>query len=244
MTKRSKSPQIYFSSDFHFNHYNENSKRGIITFERFKFKTIQEHDKYIQNLIMNWSQCWAPGSTFWFLGDWGDISYLWLINLLREASCKCFMVMGNHDLLSNKEEFEKYFDKVYEYPVFLSQKLVVSHYPVAVYEDSVNVCGHLHGSKLRDPNHINANIYINNYQPVSDKQISAIFSKIPKFTRRFLYEPWAADYKFTQNKEDVVMDLNGYIDLSASRLLQKINKEYRNNQGNVEYNPYTGGLNG
>ncbi len=241
MTKRSQSPQTYFSSDFHFNHYANG--RGIITFERFQFKTIQEHDQFLVNTITNWSKRWASGSEFWFLGDWGNINYLWTIDLLKSAGIQCYMIMGNHDNLVDKKEFEKYFDIVYEYPIFLSQKLVLSHYPVAVYDDSINICGHLHGSKLKNKNHINANIHMANYQPISNKQISATFSQLPKFTRRFLYEPWAADYQFTQNKEDVMMDHNGNIDLSASRLLQKINKEYRNNQGNVEYNPYTGGLN-
>lgn len=241
MIKRSASSQTYYSSDFHFGH--DNNGRGIITFERFQFKTIEEHDQYLVNILTNWSQRWASGSEFWFLGDWGNLDYLWTINLLREAGIRSYMIMGNHDLLINKNTFEMFFDVVYEYPVFLSQKLVLSHFPVAVYNDSLNIHGHLHGSQLADKNHINANIYMANYQPISYKQVSTSFSQISRFNRRFLYEPWAADYQFTQNKEDVVMDYDGNIDLSASRLLQKINKEYRDNQGNIEYNPYTGGLN-
>ena len=57
-----------------------------------------------------------------------------------------------------------------------------------------------------------------------------------------LYEPFADMYKFTQPKEDIIMDRNGYIDLSASRLLQKINKDKRD--ANDSYQPYTGGLDG
>ena len=42
-----KKPSTYFSSDFHFTHWNGYSQRGIITFERNQFKTIQEHDQLI-----------------------------------------------------------------------------------------------------------------------------------------------------------------------------------------------------
>jgi hypothetical protein len=132
-----------------------------------------------------------------------------------------------------------YVSKVYEYPVYLSQKLVISHYPVAVYEDSINVCGHLHGSKLQDPNHIIASIHVADYKPISMQNINGSFGKLPRFNRRFLYEPFAADYQFTQPKDDVIMDKDGRIDLSASRLL--MNLKYRNlyHEG---YNPYVGGL--
>jgi calcineurin-like phosphoesterase family protein len=231
-----KNPQQYFSSDFHFNHGDEN--RGIITFERRQFKTIQEHDNYIINLVTSWSQKWAPGSTFWNLGDWGDTNYLWVINLLRDAGITCNFIYGNHDSREDINLFKQYFDNVYEYPIFISQKLVLSHFPVAVYYDTINVHGHTHSSDLQDINHVNANIHVADYKPISEQYLASIFGRIPKFTRRFLYEPFAKDYHFTQPKEDVIMDRNGNIDLSASRLMQKLNKEKRGSDDS--YQPYAG----
>ena len=58
---------------------------------------------------------------------------------------------------------------------------------------------------------------------------------------RFLYEPYAEMYRFTQPKEDVIMDRDGRIDLSASRTLQRIHTEQRKQENN-NYQPYTGGL--
>ncbi len=240
MTKRSKSPQTYYASDFHFGH--DVNGRGIIDFERFQFNNIQEHDDYLLKMIYDWSYRWAAGSTFWFLGDWGDTSYLWVIDLLRNEGITCNMIYGNHDKLEDKSTFQMFFDNVYEYPVYTSQKLILSHYPVAVYKDTINVHGHLHGSRLQDINHINASVHVADYKPISDKQLAAVYSQLPKFNRRFLYEPFAADYQFTQPKEDVIMDKDGNIDLSASRLLQKLNKEKRMAAGIVGYDPYTGGL--
>ena len=54
-----------------------------------------------------------------------------------------------------------------------------------------------------------------------------------------MYEPFAAWYQFTQSKEDVIMTPDGVIDLSASRLLQKLNTDRRILEG-LNYQPYHG----
>ncbi len=242
---RAKNPSTYFTSDTHFGHnstWTDSNgtvrNRGIITFERSQFKTIQEHDDYLVQVFINWSKRWAEGSTFWFLGDWGNLDYLWVIQLLKDNGIITKMILGNHDSASDIPLFEKFFDEVYQYPIYVSQKLVLSHFPVAVYNDQINICGHLHGSKLKDINHVIASIHVANYKAISEKNVATIFQQLPKFNRRFLYEPWAADYVFTQPKEDVIMDKNGCIDLSASRLLQRINKDKRDK--NDPYKPYVG----
>lgn len=213
----------YFISDLHFGHYYNG--RGIITFERTQFNSIEEHDGYIEAVISKLCRKLKPGDEVWNLGDFGNLEYLDTVDWIRETGAKTYFIYGNHDAQSDLSYFEKHFDQVFLYPVFLSQKLVVSHFPVAVYPDSINICGHLHGAKLQDINHVCASIHVANYQPVTDRNLDAIFSKLPKFTRRFLYEPWANDYQFIQPKEDVIMDPNGIIDLSASRLLQKLNTD-------------------
>ena len=97
----------------------------------------------------------------------------------------------------------------------------------------------MHSAKLQDINHVCASIHVANYHPITDKHLDSIFVKLPKFNRRFLYEPWANDYQFIQPKEDVIMDYSGNIDLSASRLLQKFNTDRRFSEG-LNYLPYHG----
>lgn len=232
-----KNPMTYYTSDWHLNHWD--GSHGIITFERSQFKTIEDHDNYILNLVKSWGDSWAAGSTLWFLGDFGNPQYLWIFNTLREKGHKIHFLFGNHDRLDDFKDLDQYVDFIHYYPVYLSQKLVVSHYPVAVYRDSINVCGHLHGSKLVDPNHIVASIHVTDYKPISQKYLDSTFAKLPKFNRRFLYEPYAADYTFIQPKDDVIMDRDGRIDLSASRMLQRINTDRRKQEGD-RYIPYNG----
>ena len=216
----------YFFSDLHMGH------KDVINFERHQFKTIEEHDNYIGTIINQLANKIAKTKIktmrqdeVWILGDYGSIDYLYFIDWLKRAGAKTYFVYGNHDKKSNLNIFKKYFDEVYLYPVYLSQKLVVSHYPVAIYPDSINLHGHLHGAQLQDLNHICVSMHVINYRPITDRYVDTIYGRLPKFTRRFLYEPWAADHQFTQPKDDVITDFNGNIDLSASRLWQKINAE-------------------
>ena len=227
----------YFISDLHFGHYYNG--KGIITFERTQFNTIKEHDCFVCDMLRALCQKLKPGDEVWNLGDFGNPEYLYTTDWISATGAKAYFVYGNHDLRCNLKDFEFWFDQVFLYQTFISQKLVVSHFPVAVYPDSINICGHLHSAKLRDINHICASIHVANYQPITDKNLDTTFSKLPKFTRRFLYEPWANDYQFIQPKEDVIMDPNGVIDLSASRLLQKINTDRRILEG-LGYQPYHG----
>lgn len=223
----------YFISDLHMGHF------GIIDFERTDFSTIEEHDNYIANFMNSLSKKLKPGDEVWNLGDYGLVDYLYFTDWIHQAGAKAYYMYGNHDRQSDLPMFEKYFDQVFLYPTFLSQKLVVSHFPVAVYPDTINVHGHLHASKLSDPNHMNASIHVAGYHPITDRCIGSRYKELPRFVRRFLYEPWAADYQFTQPKEDVIMTPDGHIDLSASRYLQKVNTDRRVQEGET-YQPYHG----
>lgn len=212
----------YFVSDPHFGHYSESTNRGIITFERTQFNTIQEHDSWVREMFIQLAEKAKPRDEVWVLGDWGDTNALWVMDLFN---CKTFFVYGNHDAAADIEKFKIYFDEVYQYPVYLSNKLVVSHIPVAVFDDQINVHGHLHGAVLDSPNYICCSVHVANYKPITDQHINGQFAKLPKYDRRFLWEPFAHMMKFFQEREDVVMNRDGLIDLSASRLLQKLNKE-------------------
>ena len=224
----------YFTSDAHFGHFNPETGLGIISFERHQFLNIQEHDRFLANLWQSWAKKLGPNDEFWFLGDFGNLSFLKLFDYFLANDTKTYFVLGNHDAAADIPEIRCFVSKVYQYPVYLSNKLVVSHEPVNVWENCINVHGHLHSSVLDSPNYINASVHVANYKMITEQNIAGRFSQLPKWNMRFLYEPYAEMYKFTQPKEDVVMDKNGRIDLSASRLLMKMNK----------YDPheYKGGL--
>lgn len=220
-----KKPNTYFVSDTHFGHKN------IISFERGnKFNTIYEHDNFICNLFHQWAISWKPESTLYFLGDFGDISKLYVFDEFINNNIEVHFVRGNHDNNISDEMLNEHGIIVHPYPIFLSQKLVISHFPVAVWDDTINICGHLHGAKLQPQNYINANIHVHNYNPVSMNEINSAFGKITKYSRKFLEEPWANMYQFTQKHKECISDHKGNIDLSASRAY----RQYLHDSNNLE----------
>lgn len=211
------------TSDWHF------GQSEILGWERGdKFNTIQEHDEYIVELVQKWIEKLDINDTFYFLGDFGrptrDILKR-LRNIFKDAKCLTIAICGNHDGIKEQFQLMELFDRVESYPIWISPRIVLSHMPVAVWKDQLNICGHLHGSILDSPNYINANIHVAKYHPINTSNIDIALSKISKYNRRFLYEPWADMYKFTQKKSDVIYDKDRKIDLSASRFLKYFHEQ-------------------
>lgn len=218
-------------SDFHFSHSKSDGTGGILEFERGnRFATVQEHDYFITDCIIKWLSKLTKDDTFYFLGDFGrptDATVAALVEIFRKSPCRKVAVRGNHDHEQETALMKMLFDEVYDYPIYISQRVVLSHFPCAVWKDEINVHGHLHGSMLNSPNHICASIHVSKYNAIGKQQVDNALSKISKRNRRFLYEPWADMYKFTQKKEDIVYDKDGNIDLAASRVIQRLIQEGR-----------------
>lgn len=197
--------KIWFISDFHFGHKN------IINFERTNFESIEQHD---DKLVKNFNNCVRPNDIAYILGDIGNFEKVKLLNGRK------ILILGNHD--PSKAYIEKHypnlFEKIYSHPVYLSKRIVLSHEPIIVGDDILNVHGHLHGSLLDLPNYYNVSAREIQYMPVSKKAIDKrLFNCAPKHSERFLLEWYAKHYKFTQPKPDIVMDENMKIKLKESR---------------------------
>lgn len=54
----------YIISDTHYGHYDSIQKRGIITFERTQFQTIQEHDDAIDQVFFSIANKIKPEDEF------------------------------------------------------------------------------------------------------------------------------------------------------------------------------------
>lgn len=218
------------TSDWHFGHANDMNTKGILAFERGKkFNTIQEHDKYITECIEKWLHKLAPEDTFYFLGDFGrpdSKTFSELVRIFVEAKCHKVAIRGNHDHETETGIMQTLFDEVYDYPIYISDRIILSHRPHVEMDQSVlNISGHLHGSTLNLPNYMCASIHVNGYKPITSQQTQGKLGSLPKRDIRFLWEWFAPYYKFTQKKEDVVYDKDGNIDLAASRVIQRLVQE-------------------
>lgn len=103
------------------------------------------------------------------LGDVGNLEYI------KKLNCYKVLIMGNHD--QSVEKMKEYFDEVYSGPLWISQKLVLSHEPIVI-EDShfgmpiaFNIHGHDHGKNFWDDEyHLNICQNIYGYVPLNLNQ--------------------------------------------------------------------------
>jgi calcineurin-like phosphoesterase family protein len=107
--------------------------------------TPQEHMQIIKTDVHR-------NDTLIHLGDVGNPDYL------DELKCYKVLITGNHDVTS---KVASHFDEVYNGPLFIADRILLSHEPIEGLEDFVmNIHGHDHAGTFRH-NHINlaANVY-------------------------------------------------------------------------------------
>ena len=100
--------------------------------------------------------------TFVCLGDVGDQSYA-----ARIKARKKILILGNHD---RRGEYKDIFTEIYDGPLFVSDKLLLSHEPITGLTFCVNIHGHDHsGSERYDEGCKHLNLAANGcgYTPVS-----------------------------------------------------------------------------
>lgn len=113
---------VYIISDTHFDD-------ADCKFMDPNWITPEEH-------MANISQVVTKNDTLIHLGDVGNPKYL--------DSLKCYKVLitGNHDVLSKLRD---HFDEIYTGPLFIADRLLLSHEPIFGLEDiCVNIHGHNH----------------------------------------------------------------------------------------------------
>lgn len=103
------------------------------------------------------------------LGDVGDLDYI------KRLRCHKVLIMGNHD--QSIEKMEEVFDEVYSGPLWISQKLVLSHEPIEILSWSYvsqiafNIHGHQHDKNVTNDNyHLNICQNVYGYIPLNLNQ--------------------------------------------------------------------------
>lgn len=93
------------------------------------------------------------------LGDVGDPEYMTGIRSYK------ILLLGNHDETATK--FKPYFDEIYTGPLFIGERLLLSHEPVFGLEQwCVNIHGHCHG-KCASESHLNAASDVCGFTPLN-----------------------------------------------------------------------------
>ena len=154
-----------------FQHWSE--KGGVYLVSDTHFKDLDR--KFMGYFISSEDQWYIindtchKNDTLIHLGDVGDLSYI------KKLKCHKVLIMGNHD--QSIEKMKQVFDEVYPGPLWISQKLVLSHEPIDIQSWSwiegegtnivFNIHGHDHGDKILDYYHLNICPNIYGYVPLN-----------------------------------------------------------------------------
>ena len=114
--------------------------------------------------------------TLIILGDIGDIEYA------KQLRGYKVLVCGNHDVGHTK--YAEVFDEIYTGPVFIADRLVLSHEPIML-DFAFNIHGHNHSSVIQDGKHLNVCSDMIGYTPINFNQFvkSGALAKVPSIHR-------------------------------------------------------------
>lgn len=150
----SKKGSVYLISDTHFGEI-DRKIMGYSISEEEQFHILKETCHKNDTLI--------------HFGDVGDLSYI------KRLKCYKVLIMGNHD--QSIKKMEEVFNEVYSGPLWIGQKLVLSHEPIVI-EDThfgmpvaFNIHGHDHGKNFWDNQyHLNICQNVYGYMPLNLNQ--------------------------------------------------------------------------
>ena len=97
--------------------------------------------------------------TIIFLGDIGDTECIKKIRGYK------VLIMGNHD--KGATTYKNVFDEVYEGPLMINDKIMLSHEPLSLPPCFFNIHGHDHSGQTILPNHLNVCAEWIYYTPIS-----------------------------------------------------------------------------
>lgn len=202
----------YLIGDLHF------GEQGM--FNRTYSKTFDSKEEYIESLVKNYNSIVTKNHTVLFLGDLGRGEQL--REYIPKMNGRKILILGNHDNYA-KRFYNDLFDEVYDHPLFLTNRIVVSHEPIPVEPGVLNIHGHTHMVRLKSEQHINICVEHTDYKPVRLKHYIGRLGDLEKPNRKFLQE-WYKDIQIWtgEDREDLVLKEGRLIDVEETIKLGKV----------------------
>ena len=156
---------IYFIADTHFYHGN------IIKYCNRPFNNVNEMNEYI---MKQWNNIVNNDDIVYHLGDFAfHVGREKMKNLVSRLNGYKVLIKGNHDKRSTTFWRDCGFNEVYNDPIILNDKYLLSHYPVDNFS-YYNIHGHTHDKpkpELYVPFSFCVSVEMINYKPISLEEI-------------------------------------------------------------------------
>lgn len=165
-----KNRKIWFTSDFHFGHKN------VIKYCDRPFSNLSEMNS---KLIKNYNKLISDEDIVYILGDISFLNTKSTTEIIKSLNGYKFLIKGNHDPKTNTGYRKMGFIEVYDRPILIQNKYILSHEPINQgSKDFVNIYGHLHDKAINDnPNRFCCCLEKTNYEPISLEDIEAHLNK-------------------------------------------------------------------
>lgn len=211
MFKYNRQNNVYVIGDLHI------GELSLIKKARPWFNSVEEENEYI---IKRWNKVIKSDTDVIFvIGDIGRD-----VEMIRDVFSRLngykIMISGNHDT-KPKVFYEEIFDEVYWHPVYLTDRLLLSHIPRMIEDGNINVHGHTHWIEVDDGKHFNVSAEFVNFIPQPITRFEKILTKRQKEEIHFMCE-WYKDIQKTTNERmpDVVLNEYGHIDIQKTFALR------------------------
>ncbi len=149
-------------ADLHLGH------RNILEYEPRPCYSVEEMDEF---LIHNWNETISDEDIVWVLGDFALCGSDRIIELVGRLNGRKRLIKGNHDKKTptfwKKAGFENYYDSPI-HRLIRQQWVVLSHEPVPIEPEWINVHGHTHSQPtgLNPNTHRCVSVELINYRPI------------------------------------------------------------------------------
>jgi len=163
--------KIWLTSDFHFGHNN------CINYCSRPFSNTSEMNNTI---IRSYNKLVDNNDIVYILGDISFLNTKSTIEIIKSLKGFKFLIKGNHDHKSNTAYRKMGFMEVYDKPIIIKDKYILSHEPIDYnIGNLVNVYGHMHDKVINNSiNRFCCCLELTNYKPVSLEDIEDYLSRV------------------------------------------------------------------
>lgn len=139
---RLKDKKIWFVADFHFGHKN------VIDYCKRPFKNTTEMNN---TLIKNFNKTVGKNDVVYILGDLSFLNTVSTTEIVKHLNGFKYLIKGNHDPKTNAAYRKMGFMEVYDKPIVVKNKFILSHEPLTTpVGDLINIFGHIHNNTIND----------------------------------------------------------------------------------------------
>ena len=162
---------IWVTSDWHLGHSN------CIKYCNRPFQNTSEMNNILRK---NFNNTVGSHDIVYVLGDISFLNIVSTTEWIKSLHGFKFLIKGNHDPKSNTAYRKMGFSEVYDHPIVLANKYILSHEPIPVNtSDLINIYGHLHNNAINDNNkRFCCCVEQTDYKPISLASIQEYLNKI------------------------------------------------------------------